>query len=86
MCVPQKSGARRDRNDRWNFGAKRLSPVLCVVQFHLSLSSDYIGISIETSTAKLPSEMLEIRKANFESRFNKCYSLLYYYGLSLIHI
>jgi len=29
----------------------------------------------------LPSEMLETRKANFESKFNKNNSLLYYYGL-----
>jgi len=29
----------------------------------------------------LPSEMIEIRKAEFESNFNMCNSLMYYFGL-----
>jgi len=32
-------------------------------------------------TFLLPSERLETRKTNFESKFNKCNSLIYYYGL-----
>jgi len=29
----------------------------------------------------LPSEMIEVRKAKFEGKFNICNSLRYYYGL-----
>ena len=29
----------------------------------------------------LPGEMIEIRKAKFESKFNMCNSLMYYFGL-----
>ena len=29
----------------------------------------------------LSSEMIEIRKTKFESKFNKCNSLMYYFGL-----
>jgi len=29
----------------------------------------------------LPSELIEVIKAKFESKFNKCNSLMYYFGL-----
>jgi len=28
----------------------------------------------------LPSEMIEVKKTKFESKFNKCNSLMYYFG------
>jgi len=31
----------------------------------------------------LPSEMIEVRKAKFESKFNKCNSLMHYFGFSV---
>jgi len=40
----------------------------------------YIAIRFGISFM-LPSEMIEIRKAKFEIKFNTCNSLMYYFGL-----
>jgi len=45
------------------------------------LSIDVINDCRTNFSFMLPSEMIEIRKAKFEIKFNTCNSLRYYFGL-----
>jgi len=44
-------------------------------------NSDIINDCRSNFSFLLPSEMIDIRKAKFESKFNKCKSLMRYFGL-----
>jgi len=44
-------------------------------------SIDVINDCRHNCSFSIPSELIEVRKAKFESKFNKCNSLMYYFGL-----
>jgi len=64
------------RNLHDNFAVKRF-----LMKLFRTSNIDIINDCTSNFSFMLPSEMIEIRKAKFEGKFNICNSLRYHFGL-----
>ena len=68
----------------WNEIRCQISQFCChevLMKLFRTSSIDVINDCRHNFSFLLPSELIEVIKAKFESKFNKCNSLMYYFGL-----